>query len=93
MTCPFLVDSFFPSPYLFLVDCYPVCAHEPLVVLDVVDGVLEVAVPLGQVHLQQVAQQVLQVRAEVGGEADLEREGEERKESAVKKRAVQGEYE
>ena len=34
-------------------------------VLDVVDSVLEVAVPLGEVHLEQVLQQVLEVRAEV----------------------------
>ena len=38
---------------------------------DVVDTVLEVAIAFGQVHLQQVPEKVLQVRTEVGGEADL----------------------
>lgn len=33
--------------------------------LDVIDTVLEVAKALGEVHLQQTTQQVLQVRAEV----------------------------
>ena len=45
--------------------------------LDVVDAVLQVPVPLGQVHLQQVAQQVLKIAAEVGGKANLEK-GEKR---------------
>ena len=39
-------------------------------------AVLEVAVALGEVHLQQVAQEVLQVCREVGGEADLWRGGD-----------------
>ena len=33
--------------------------------------VLEVAIALGEVHLEQVAQEVLQIRCEVGGETDL----------------------
>ena len=49
------------SPYLSLIDCDPVCGGEPFVVFDVIDAVLEVAVALRQVHLQQVAKQVLQV--------------------------------
>ena len=61
------------SPHLLLVDGDPVGGGEPLVSLDVGDAVLEVAVPLGQVHLEQVAQQVLQVAAEVGREANLVR--------------------
>ena len=40
---------------LSLVDGNPVGGGEPLVALDVVDAVLEVAEALGQVHLQQVA--------------------------------------
>ena len=40
---------------LALVDGDPVGGGEPLVVFDVVDAVLQVAVALGQVHLQQVA--------------------------------------
>ena len=40
-------------------------------VLDVVDPVLQVAVPLRQVDLQEVPQEVLQVAAEVRGEANL----------------------
>ena len=42
-------------------------------VLDVVDSILQVTVAFSQVHLQQVTQQVFQVRAEVGWEAHLER--------------------
>uniref|UniRef100_A0A6B0UTZ9 Putative secreted protein n=1 Tax=Ixodes ricinus TaxID=34613 RepID=A0A6B0UTZ9_IXORI len=53
------------SLHLLLVDGDPVGGGEPLVVLDVVDPVLEVAKALGQVHLKQVPQQVLQVRREV----------------------------
>ncbi len=41
-------------------------------ILDVIDSILQVAIALGQVHLQQVLQQILQVRAEVGGEAHLQ---------------------
>ena len=41
-----------------LVDGDPVGGGEPLVALDVVDAVLQVAIALGQVHLQQVPQQV-----------------------------------
>ena len=40
--------------------------------LDVVDAVLAVAVALGQVNLEQVAEEVLQVGAEVRREPDLE---------------------
>ena len=58
---------------LSLVDCDPVCCGEPFVALDVVDAVLQVAVTFGQIHLQQVSQQVLQVGAEVGRESYLER--------------------
>ena len=39
--------------------------------LDVLHSVLEIPKPLGQVHLQQVAQQVLEVSSEVGWEPDL----------------------
>jgi hypothetical protein len=42
------------------------------VVLDVIDPVLEVPKALGEIHLQKVPQQVLQVRAEVGWEPHLE---------------------
>lgn len=44
--------------------------------LDVVDAVLEVAKALRQVHLEQVTQQILQIRAEVRREADLREAGE-----------------
>ena len=57
--------------YLLLVSGNPVCGDEPLVALDVVDAVFEVAVPLCQVDLQQVSQQVLQVPTEVGRKAHL----------------------
>ena len=42
-------------------------------VLDVIDSVLQVSEALGKVHLQQVLQQVLQVRTKVGREAHLEK--------------------
>ena len=58
---------------LLLVDGYPVGEREPLVVLDVVDAVLQIAVAFGQVDLEQIAQQVLEVRAEVRGKAHLAR--------------------
>ena len=57
--------------HLPLVDGDPVGGVEPLVALNVVDAVLEVAVALGEVDLQQVTQQVLQVGAEVGWVAHL----------------------
>lgn len=41
-------------------------------VLDVVDPVPQVPEAFGEVHLQQIPQQVLQVRAEVRGEPDLQ---------------------
>uniref|UniRef100_A0A182Q467 Uncharacterized protein n=1 Tax=Anopheles farauti TaxID=69004 RepID=A0A182Q467_9DIPT len=49
----------------------PVGRREPPVALDVVHARLQVAVALGQIDLQQVAQQVLQLRAEVRREAHL----------------------
>ena len=66
-----VVVRFFPHP--LLVDRNPVCALEPLVVLDVVHPVLEVSVPLGQVNLQQVFKEVLQFCGEVRGKSDLKR--------------------
>ncbi len=42
--------------------------------LDVVDAVLQVSVPLGQVHLEQVLQEVLKLRREVRREPDLKEE-------------------
>ena len=65
------------NSYLLLVYRDPVCAGEPLVPLDVVDAVLEVAVALGQVNLEQVAEEVLQVGAEVRREPDLEQTKED----------------
>lgn len=58
---------------LSLVDCDPVCCGKPFVALYVIDSVLQVAITFGQIHLQQVSQQILQVGAEVGGESYLER--------------------
>ena len=62
-----LKDIYYP----LLVDCDPICCGKPFVVLDIVDSVFQVAVPLGEVHLKEVPQQVLQITAEVGGEPDL----------------------
>lgn len=62
------VQSGFQSPvrwwldsYLPLVDGDPIGGGEPLVALDIVDSIPEVPETLGQVHLQQVSQQILQV--------------------------------
>lgn len=60
-----------PLTHLSLVDGDPVCRGEPLVALDVVDAVLQVAVAFCQVHLQQVSEQILQVGAEVRRESHL----------------------
>lgn len=49
----------------------PISGLEPTMALDVVDVVPQIAVPLGQINLQQIPQQVLQVRAEVRWETDL----------------------
>ncbi|TNN70345.1 hypothetical protein EYF80_019371 [Liparis tanakae] len=58
--------------YERLPDGDPIGGGKPLVALDIVDSVPEVAEALGQVHLQQISQQILQVRAEVGGKANLQ---------------------
>ena len=57
--------------YPLLVDCDPICCGKPFVVLDIVDSVFQVAVPLGEVHLQKVPQKVFQITAKVRGEPDL----------------------
>jgi hypothetical protein len=62
------------SFHLSLTDGNPVSHGKPLVVLDVIDPVLEVPKALGEIHLQKVLQQVLQVRAEVGWEPHLPRD-------------------
>lgn len=46
------------ATYLPFVDGDPICCSEPLVALDVIDTVLQVAIAFGQVHLQQIPQQV-----------------------------------
>lgn len=58
---------------LSLIDCDPVCCGKPFMALYIIDSVLQVAITFCQIHLQQVSQQILQVRAEVGGESHLER--------------------
>lgn len=52
-------------PHPPLVNGYPVSIGEPLVSFDVVHSVFKVAEAFGEIHLQQVSQQVLQVGAEV----------------------------
>lgn len=51
--------------YLSLIDGYPISCGKPFVVFDIIDTIPEVAKPLGQVHLKQIPQQILQIRAEV----------------------------
>lgn len=63
------------AAHLPLVDGDPVSCGKPLVVLDIVDPILEIPEAFGEVHLQQVPQQILQVGAEVGWEPYLERGG------------------
>lgn len=57
--------------YLLLVYGYPVSSGEPFVSFNIIDAVPEVSVPLSQVHLQQVSQQVLEICAEVAREPYL----------------------
>lgn len=47
--------------HLPLVDSNPISGGKPLVALDIIDSIPEVAEALGQVHLQQISQQILQV--------------------------------
>ena len=58
--------------YPFLVDGDPVGWLEPAVVFDVVDAVAQVAVTFRQVDLQQVAQQILQIGAEMRRKSHLQ---------------------
>lgn len=53
--------SFYPmlASYLSLVDGNPVSGGKPLVALDIIDSIPEVAKALGQIHLKQVSQQIL----------------------------------
>lgn len=60
-----------PLTRLSLIDGDPVRCGEPLVALDVVNSVLQVAVAFCEINLQQVSQQILQVGAEVRGESHL----------------------
>lgn len=60
-----------PAPHLSLVDGNPISSGKPLVALDIIDAIPEVTKALGQVHLQQISQQVLQVWAEMGWKANL----------------------
>ena len=47
------VRSEYQKTNLLLVDSDPLCGGEPFVVLNVIDSVLEVAISLGKVHLEQ----------------------------------------
>ena len=58
---------------LALVGGDPVGGLVPVVALDILHSILQVAEALGQVDLQQVPQQVFQVSSEVGGEAYLKK--------------------
>lgn len=49
------------ASHLPLVDGNPISGGKPLVALDIIDSIPEVTKALGQVHLQQVSQQILQV--------------------------------
>lgn len=60
--------------YLLLVNGYPVRGRVPLVAFDVVHTVLQISVSFCQVNLQQIAQKVLQVGAEVGWKSYLRRQ-------------------
>ena len=51
--------------YLFLVYGDEICRGKPFVTSYVVDAVLEVAVTFREIHLKQVAQEFLQLTAEM----------------------------
>lgn len=57
--------------YLLLVNSNPIGGGEPLVVLDVIDSILEVAISLGEVNLEKIAKKILQVATEVRGKPNL----------------------
>lgn len=59
------------ASHLPLVDGNPISGGKPLVALDIIDSIPEVTKALGQVHLQQISQQILQVWAEVWWKANL----------------------
>ena len=63
------------SANLPLVDTEPVDGGVPGVALDVLDSILEITKSLGEVHLEQVTQQVLQVCCEVGWEGPVNNGG------------------
>lgn len=63
--------SYVLASYLSLVDGNPVSGGKPFVALDIIDSIPEVAKALCQIHLKQISQQILQVWAKVGWEANL----------------------
>ncbi len=69
--CPDCVTEDWAS-YLSLIDGYPIRGGKPFVVFDIIDTIPQVSVALGQVHLQQIPQQIFQIRTEVWGEPYLQ---------------------
>lgn len=67
------MQQFRVDPHLSLVNSNPVGSGKPLVGLDVAHTILQVPESLCQIHLQQVPEKVLEVRAEVRWESDLHR--------------------
>jgi len=57
---------------LLLKDGNPVDATKPTMFLDVVDSVLEVAIPLAQVRLQQVSYDIFHVATEMRRKPNLQ---------------------
>ncbi len=60
------------ASYLSLIDGYPIRCGKPFVVFDITDTIPQVAEALGQVHLQQIPQQIFQIGTEVRGESYLQ---------------------
>ncbi len=61
--------------HLLLVYSDPVNGPEPFVVLNVVDTVFQISKPLRNVELEQIAQQVFDVCAEMWRESNLQSHG------------------
>lgn len=49
-----IMTTIMMTSHLSLIDGDPICRGKPFVVFDVIDAVLEVAIPLRQVHLKQI---------------------------------------
>lgn len=57
--------------YLSLINGNPIAAGEPFVVFNVVDAIFQISVTFRQINLQQILQQIFQVRRKMRRETHL----------------------